>query len=92
MKTLQDITQEKSETYLNTFKCIDSNCDGNGSIPVQNYEGEWEADPCEYCYVVRFPTKELIIAAIKEVDANAYQRGYSEGYEKAVTINSELTK
>lgn len=59
-------------------KCINPNCDNNGTIPncVIGEDGEesWEPQQCEYCYVKRFPLKELILKIESQTIKNCAEK------------------
>lgn len=58
------------EEFEKMLTCINPNCDGKGSIPVQRYEGEWEAEQCEYCFVKRFPVRDFISNLLTQQQEN----------------------
>jgi hypothetical protein len=39
-------------------KCIDHNCDNEGTVAERDGEGDWIPAPCQYCHQVRFPMRE----------------------------------
>jgi len=39
-----------SLSLLGASKCPNSNCDNNGTIAYQTANGDWEPEPCEWCY------------------------------------------
>lgn len=47
------------------FKCIQSDCDGNGCIPNQVAEDEWEAQQCQFHAEYLLPIKEFIAERIR---------------------------
>ena len=54
------------------IKCIDSDCDNNGSIAIKVDDGQGgfdvEAEQCQYCFEVRFPLIQSILKLIQERD------------------------
>lgn len=66
--TLPHILTAAEERFSEVIKCINSSCDGKGSIPVQVGEEEWEAEQCQYCFEIRFPA----IEAFKKEFTNLY--------------------
>jgi len=48
------------EKFDAKFKCIQSDCDGNGCIPHQVAEDEWEAQQCQFHSEYIFPIKDFI--------------------------------
>lgn len=56
------------------FKCIQSDCDGNGCIPHQVADGEWEAQQCQFHAEYLFPIKQFfrsVLAVERERAADA---------------------
>lgn len=53
---------EIREAISASLKCIESGCDQHGVIPNQVGEDEWEAQQCQFCYEVRFPHIEAVLA------------------------------
>ena len=52
------------ERFEKKFKCIDDSCDGQGNIPHQISEDEWEAQQCQFHAEYLFPLKKLIQSEI----------------------------
>lgn len=48
--TVEEIVEEFAER----FPCISNNCDNNGTLTVQDCDGEPAAEQCEYCHRQRF--------------------------------------
>ena len=48
------------------FPCIQPDCDGNGNIPVQVGDDEWEADQCQFHAEYLFLMKAFISQEIKD--------------------------
>lgn len=65
------------------LKCIDSNCDQRGNIPHQVAEGQWEAQQCEYCFVIRFPTIDWLRTTLRSYGDKILE----EAMEEAGIIN-----
>lgn len=49
--------QQNEREFEEKFKCIKSDCDGNGCIPHQVAEDEWEAQQCQFHAEYLFPMK-----------------------------------
>ena len=43
-KDMDTYIESKVKEFRKEFKCIQGDCDGNGYIPVQVAEDEWEAE------------------------------------------------
>ncbi len=56
MPTLNEIEKEFEEK----FKCIQSDCDGNGFCPYPVDDSNWEASECEFHAKYLFPLKAFI--------------------------------
>lgn len=52
------------ERFDEKFKCIDDSCDGQGNIPHQVSEDEWEAQQCQFHAEYLFPLKDFIQSEI----------------------------
>ena len=46
------------------FKCINSNCDNNGTIANQISEDEFEPQQCQYCFEVRFKQRDFLRSSL----------------------------
>lgn len=76
MNTLKQLIEEQNREFETVFKCINSDCDQNGNIPVPDGEGDWSAEQCQYCFEIRFPALEkfkqsqiaLIKAVVEKID------------------------
>ncbi len=97
---LQD--SEMRETFLKQFKCIQSDCDGNGNIPVlvsgirQVSETEceqtqdWEAEQCQFCAEYRFPVADYWLKVLSS-EKEKWIRGEMErlGFVKEFEIKGD---
>ena len=63
-KTIKERVQE----FEKLLPCINRDCDGKGSIPERDGEGNWQQAQCEYCFVVRFPMFKAITKALKQTE------------------------
>jgi hypothetical protein len=70
MTTKKEYIEMKCEEFEKEFTCITHGCDGNGTIPVQNSEGEWEPEQCEYCFVKRFPARDFLRLSLEQCPNN----------------------
>lgn len=52
--------EELMVEFREKLKCIDTQCDGAGNIPIQVGDIEWEAQQCQYCYEVRLPVFDFL--------------------------------
>ncbi len=84
MNPIKKIYDERKKEFEEKFECIQSNCDGNGIVPVQKIvdrqlsdteqvpEIEWEATQCEFHARYLFPIlasqKSDILATIEAVE------------------------
>ena len=57
-----DKGEEWTKSFDEKFPCIQSDCDGKGSIPHQVAEDEWEAQQCEFHAKYLFPFKALLLS------------------------------
>ena len=64
---VQILTQDRTTQYEDIKgivgevpDCVATNCDGEGNIPHQISEDEWEAEQCQYCYEIRFPKRDIL--------------------------------
>ena len=60
--------KERVEEFEKLLPCINRDCDGKGSIPERDGEGNWQQAQCEYCFVVRFPMFKAITKALKQTE------------------------
>ncbi len=51
--------QESAKAFEEQFKCIQSDCDGNGCIPHQVADDEWEAQQCQFHAEYLFPINDF---------------------------------
>ena len=65
------------------FHCIQRECDGNGNIPVQVDEDEWEAEQCRFHDEYLFPIKQFINEKLEQ---------QKEHYEKELKIADDRWK
>jgi hypothetical protein len=56
------------------FKCINSNCDSKGNIPVKDADGDWVAEQCQYCFERLFKYKDFIRKVVAQAKAEERQR------------------
>ena len=63
------------------FKCIQGDCDGNGIIPHQVGEGEWEAQQCQFHAEYLTPQRKFLATSIAQAVAQERKRigGVIEG-------------
>ena len=73
MTNLKTLLESRNRTFDEKFKCIQSDCDGQGNIPHQVAEDDWEAEQCQFHAEYLFPIKsyqtetiKLVIEALKE--------------------------
>jgi len=67
---MNKITKDKMEEFKSIFKCINSNCDNNGTIANQVSEDEWEPQQCQYCDEMKQFLQSSMEAAYKEGEQN----------------------
>ena len=65
---------QQQEAFDEEFKCIQSDCDGNGNIPHQIAEGEWEAQQCQFHAEYLFPIKAFLLASNKAVLSSVLEK------------------
>jgi len=73
-------TQPWEIEFDEKFKCINSDCDQNGSIPHQVSDDEWEAQQCQFCFEYRFPIKSFITST----RLSAYKEGKKDALKKVL--------
>lgn len=56
--------EQRNKRFDEKFKCIQSDCDGNGCIPHQVAEDEWEAEQCQFHAEYLFPIKSHITSEV----------------------------
>ena len=62
------------EEFDEKFKCIKLDCDGQGNIPCQISEGEWEAEECEFHAKYLFPIKSFLSEKLDQARAEERER------------------
>ena len=60
MTLIEQSIKEAQEEFMKSFKCIQNNCDGNGTISALDDEGDLVPEQCQYCDQVRFPARDSI--------------------------------
>ena len=58
-QSIDDCKQKWEEEYNKRFRCINSDCDNNGTRPCYNGE-DWEPEQCQFCFEFSFPIKQFI--------------------------------
>lgn len=71
---MKDIIKE----FRENFKCTNPYCDGNGIIPVQVGEDEWEPEQCEFHAKYLLPIENFLQKAISQTQKEAYEKGRLE--------------
>lgn len=74
------------------FKCIQADCDGNGAIPHQVAEGEWEAQQCQFHAEYLFPIKAFFRAELERIakDVEGLKAGPHEHEPEYCGPNNDL--
>lgn len=80
------------------FKCIQKDCDGNGSIPYPVDDGVWEADQCQFHAEYIFPLKSFIRSTIdkarkeerKSIGENLIKMVHDNGRDIEIAMNDVL--
>ena len=82
-QSIKSIIQE----FNKRFKCIEKGCEGDGVLPEQDGEGDWQPAQCEFCYEVRFPLKDWL-----EQTLNKYKQDLIEDMaeDNATAIRSGI--
>ena len=62
---MKDKIKKIREEIMGNFKCIQNDCDNNGSITVMCGDGDLEQMQCQFCDQVRFPLKEKIVEILE---------------------------
>lgn len=60
------------EAFDKEFKCINSDCDSNGSISVMGANGEQEQEQCQFCFEYRFKIKDFIRRLLSQSSCTHY--------------------
>lgn len=66
--TKLDIAKKEGREMLSKFKCIQDECDGQGNIPRQGDDGEWEAYQCEFHAKYLFPLEILFASHERAIE------------------------
>ena len=79
----EDELRETIERLLR-FNCPNG-CDGNGSIPEMDPDGEWELSQCQWCFEYGMPARDAIQSLIRteklKAQTDILQEGISESKE-----------
>ena len=88
MTPIQTTYEQMMSKFDEKFKCIQKDCDGNGCIPVQVSEDDWEADQCQFHAEYIFPikshiTQSLISLLTSEIERMEGSRKYISSWHQA---------
>ena len=70
------------ERFRETFKCINSQCDGNGAIPTREIEGGgWEVEQCQFCFEYLMKMEAFLLQEIDRTERETVERCIAEVYD-----------
>jgi len=58
--------EEKIKELMDSFKCIQSDCDNNGTITVADENGDPMPEQCQFCFEIRFPLRNKIKQTLQD--------------------------